>query len=78
MYIFAVLIGPFFTVSAVWTIADIFNALMALPNLIALLALSGVVVKETKSYFERLENGLVIEQTKREKAERKARNLQQA
>jgi AGCS family alanine or glycine:cation symporter len=78
LYIFAVLIGPFFTVSAVWTIADIFNALMALPNLIALLALSGEVVKETKSYFERLENGLVIEQTKREKAERKARNLQQA
>ena len=33
----AVLIGPFLTVSAVWTIADIFNGLMAIPNLIALL-----------------------------------------
>jgi AGCS family alanine or glycine:cation symporter len=42
------------TVSAVWTIADIFNALMAIPNLIAILALSGVIVAETKSYFNRL------------------------
>ena len=55
LYIFAVLIGPFFTVSAVWTIADIFNALMAIPNLIALLALSGVVVSETKNYFSKIE-----------------------
>ncbi|MEG0830492.1 MAG: sodium:alanine symporter family protein [Anaerovoracaceae bacterium] len=54
IYILAVLIGPFITVSAVWTIADIFNGLMAIPNLIALLALSGVVVAETKSYFNKL------------------------
>ena len=39
------------TLEAVWTIADIFNALMALPNLIALLALSGVIVTETRDYF---------------------------
>ncbi|MGF6375926.1 AGCS family alanine or glycine:cation symporter [Clostridiales Family XIII bacterium PM5-7] len=51
LYIFAVLIGPFLTVEAVWTLADIFNGMMALPNLIALLALSGVVAKETKDYF---------------------------
>jgi len=57
LYILAVLIGPFLTVSAVWTIADIFNGLMAIPNLIALLALSGVIVAETRSYFKRLENG---------------------
>ncbi len=38
------------TVSAVWTIADIFNGLMALPNLIALLALSGVISKDTRRY----------------------------
>ncbi len=57
LYILAVLIGPFLTVSAVWTIADIFNGLMAIPNLIALLALSGVIAAETKSYFKRLENG---------------------
>jgi AGCS family alanine or glycine:cation symporter len=42
------------TVAAVWNIADIFNALMAFPNLIALLALNGVVVKESKDYFNRL------------------------
>lgn len=39
------------TVSAVWTIADIFNGLMAIPNIIALVALSGVIAKETKEYF---------------------------
>lgn len=53
IYIFAVFIGPYMTVAAVWTIADIFNGLMAIPNMIALFALSGVVAKETKSYFER-------------------------
>ena len=54
LYILAIFIGPFMTVEAVWTIADIFNALMALPNLIALLALSGVVVAETKDYWTRI------------------------
>ena len=53
LYIFAVLIGPFLTVEAVWTIADIFNGLMAIPNLIALVCLSGVVAKETKEFFEK-------------------------
>ena len=51
LYILAVFIGPYMTVSAVWTIADIFNGLMAIPNIIALVALSGVVAKETKEYF---------------------------
>ena len=54
LYILAVFIGPYMTVAAVWNIADIFNALMAFPNLIALLALSGVVVKESRDYFSRL------------------------
>lgn len=54
LYILAIFIGPFMTVSAVWTIADIFNGLMAFPNLIALVALSGVVVSETKKYFDKL------------------------
>ena len=53
VYIFAVFIGPYLTVSAVWTIADIFNGLMALPNMIALFVLSGVVVKETKKFFDK-------------------------
>lgn len=52
IYILAVFIGPYMTVSAVWTIADIFNGLMALPNMIALFALNGVVVYETKKFFE--------------------------
>ena len=51
LYILAVFIGPYMTVSAVWTIADIFNGLMAIPNIIALVALSGVIAKETKEYF---------------------------
>ena len=53
-YILAIFIGPYMTVSAVWTIADIFNGLMAIPNLIALVALSGVIVAETKVYFDGL------------------------
>ena len=51
LYILAVFIGPYMTVAAVWTIADIFNGLMAIPNVIALFALSGVIAKETKEYF---------------------------
>ena len=53
LYIICVFIGPYMTVAAVWNIADIFNALMAFPNLIALLALNGVVRNETKNYFKR-------------------------
>ncbi len=53
LYILAVFIGPYMTVAAVWTIADIFNGLMAIPNIIALLALSGIIAKETKEYFAR-------------------------
>ncbi|MBR6443800.1 MAG: alanine:cation symporter family protein, partial [Firmicutes bacterium] len=47
LYILAVLIGPFITVSAVWQIADIFNGLMAIPNMVGLFVLSGVVRRET-------------------------------
>ena len=57
LYIIAVFIGPYMTVSAVWGIADVVNGLMAIPNMIALIALSGVVAYETKSYFKRLKNG---------------------
>ncbi len=51
LYIIAVFIGPYLTVEAVWNLADIFNGLMALPNIVALLALSGVVAAETKDYL---------------------------
>lgn len=54
VYIACVFFGPFMTISAVWTIADIFNGLMAIPNLIALLTLNGVVVMETKKYLDKI------------------------
>ena len=53
LYILAVFIGPYMTVKAVWTIADIFNGLMAIPNMIAIFALSGVVIAETKEFLKR-------------------------
>ncbi len=53
LYIVAVFIGPYFTISQVWTIADITNALMAIPNCISLIVLSGIAARETKSFFEK-------------------------
>lgn len=53
LYVLVVFVGPYLTVSAVWGLADIFNGLMALPNLIALVLLSPVVVKTTRDYFKR-------------------------
>lgn len=57
LYIIAVFIGPYMTVAAVWTIANILNGMMAIPNMIALFALSGVVVRETKKFFDKQKNG---------------------
>ncbi len=57
IYVLAVCIGPYLTVEAVWNLADIFNGLMALPNVIALLLLSGVVVRETNDFFRRKKAG---------------------
>lgn len=53
LYIIVVFIGPYITVSAVWTIADIVNGLMAIPNMIAIFALSKVVINETKKFFKK-------------------------
>ena len=53
-YILCVFAGPYMTVEAVWTIADIFNGLMAIPNMIAIYALNGEVVAETKAYFAKM------------------------
>ena len=53
-YILAIFIGPYITLDIIWTLADIFNGLMALPNLIGIVALSGHVVRDTKDYFNRL------------------------
>ncbi len=54
LYILAVFIGPYMTVKLVWTIADILNGFMAIPNIIAILALSPIIVKGTKEYFNRV------------------------
>ena len=62
-----VALGGFLQIQLVWTIADIVNALMAFPNLIALLALSGVVVKETKAYFNHLKQEEITATTSLEK-----------
>ena len=56
LYTLAVLIGPYLTVTAVWTVADIFNGIMAIPNMIALFALSGVIAKETEEFFKNKDN----------------------
>ena len=53
LYVAMVAVGPYLTLSVVWGIADIFNGLMAFPNLIALMLLSPVVVRVTRDFFER-------------------------
>lgn len=55
VFVSMVLLGAFLKLEMVWIIADIVNGLMALPNLIALIALSPVVIAETKLYFEYLD-----------------------
>ncbi len=50
-YIAAVFVGPFISVSAAWTVADIMNGCMAFPNLVALLSLGKTVATQTKAYF---------------------------
>lgn len=51
VWIAAVYIGSVISLSLVWNVADIMNALMSIPNLISLLLLSGVVVRETRKYL---------------------------
>lgn len=52
IFIILIACGPYLELEEIWVMADIFNGLMAIPNLIALLALTGVVVAETKAYQE--------------------------
>lgn len=61
VYIAAVFIGPYLAVEAVWNLADIFNGLMAIPNVVAIILLSGVVSSETNDYLARLKAGKVEE-----------------
>lgn len=51
LWVVAIFIGSVANLTLVWNVADMTNALMAIPNLIALLLLSGVVVKETRKYL---------------------------
>lgn len=51
LFIIAVVVGATLELDLVWTISDTFNGFMALPNLVALLGLSGVVIKLTKEHF---------------------------
>ena len=51
LYVAVVAIGPYLTVSMVWGISDIFNGLMAFPNLVALILLSPVVARTTREFL---------------------------
>lgn len=53
LFILAAFSGSVYTLDFVWLLSDVMNGLMALPNLVGLLLLSGVVAAETRSYFER-------------------------
>ena len=55
VFVAVVVVGPVLALDLVWTIADILNALMAIPNLIAVLLLSGVIAKETRHYLNNLD-----------------------
>lgn len=55
LYIAVAVIAPVVALDVVWDIADILNALMAIPNLSAVLLLSPVIVKETKKYLDNLD-----------------------
>ena len=55
IFIILIACGPFLKLEEIWVLADIVNGLMAIPNLIALLALTGVIVAETKAYEKHLE-----------------------
>lgn len=53
LFILAIFIGPYLTVTIVWTTADIFNGLMAIPNIIAILVLSPIIIAGTREYLNK-------------------------
>ena len=55
LYIAVAVIAPITALNTVWTIADILNALMSIPNLVAVLLLSGVIVNDTKRFINNLD-----------------------
>ena len=56
IYVVVAAVAPVLALDLVWTVADILNALMAIPNLIAVLLLSPVIVMETKRYIHNLDD----------------------
>lgn len=54
IFVLMVALGGFLKLELIWVLADIVNGLMAIPNLIALLGLSPIIIKETKRYFSQL------------------------
>ena len=56
VFILLVAAGPFLELNLIFTVADIVNGAMAIPNLIGLIGLSGVVIKETEEYFYKSKN----------------------
>ncbi len=60
IYIILVALGAFLKLEMIWVIADIVNGLMAIPNLIGLIGLSGVIINETRQYFNNLDKDGMI------------------
>jgi AGCS family alanine or glycine:cation symporter len=60
VYVGTLAIGALTASDLIWALDDMFNALMALPNLIALLCMSGLIYKITKNYYDR-KKGLNVE-----------------
>ena len=59
LWVIAVMVGSVVSIKAVWTFADITNGLMAIPNLISLIALSGIIVAETRTHLWNKQQGAV-------------------
>lgn len=55
IFVFVILLGPVIELDIVWSLSDIFNALMAIPNIIALVFTSGLIAKETKKWLNNLD-----------------------
>lgn len=55
IFVAVVVVGPVIDLNLVWTISDILNAFMAVPNLVAVLLLSGVIARDTKYYLSHLD-----------------------
>lgn len=64
IFIIMVALGGFLELDLIWTIAYIVNGLMAIPNLIALLALSPIIIAETRNYFKRKNKSFIKTKTR--------------